>query len=158
MCVTTDSDDAHFDSAIDDMHNPLEHEVHDKGKSDCINNLISITSTKLTQPSIIKSAHERNGEVGLFKLLHSQSLQNSILEWSNNANARTTHFEMTAKEFSIFTGLELAMLLHKCDNVKDYWSTKLFVGDTSFSEYQSRNRHLKMRCNIKLQSNFDDAT
>ena len=54
MCATADSDDVCFDSAIDDMCNPLECEVHDKGKSDCINNLISITSTKLTQHHALK--------------------------------------------------------------------------------------------------------
>ena len=79
MCIATDNDDAYFDSVIDDMYNPLEYEIHEKGTSDYINNLISITSTKLIQLSVIKSAYERNGEVGLFKLLYSQSLQNSIL-------------------------------------------------------------------------------
>ena len=79
MCIANDNDDSYFDSVIDDMYNPLEYEVHEKGKSDYINNLISITSTKLTQPSVVKSACERNGEVGLFKLLCNDSLQNSIL-------------------------------------------------------------------------------
>ena len=65
---------------------------------------------------------------------------------------------MTAKELSVFTGLELAMTLHKCDDIKDYWSTKLFIGDSSFSKYQSRNRHLEIRRNIQLHPNFDDAT
>ena len=158
MCIANDDDDTYFNGVIDDMCNPLEHEMHEKGTSDYINNLISITSTKLTQPLAIKTAYETNGEIGLFKLLYSQSLQNSMLEWSNNVNARTTHFEMSAKEFSIFAGLELAMSLHKCDNIKDYWSTKLFVGDSSFSEYQSRNQHLETRRNIQLHPIFNDAT
>ena len=63
-------------------------------------------------------------------------------------NARTTHFEMSAKEFSVFLGLELAMSLHKCDGIKDYWSAKSFLRDSSFSECQSHNRHLKTRHNI----------
>ena len=74
MCMSNDNDDTYFNSAIDDMCNLLEHELHEKGTSDCINNLISIASTKLTQPLAIKTAHERKGEIKLFKLLHSQSL------------------------------------------------------------------------------------
>jgi len=79
MCIATDNDDAYFDSMIDDMYNPLEYEIHEKRTSNYINNLISITSTKLTQPSVIKSAYERNSKFRLFKLLYSQSLQKNII-------------------------------------------------------------------------------
>ena len=119
MSSDCDSDD-YIDSVIDYAYDPLDYEMHEPGKSGYIDNLIAMSSMKFSQPTIIESAHEKNGEIWLFKLLHSDSLQNSILKWSNDANARTTHFEMTANELEIFTGLELVMTFHKCDNMKDY--------------------------------------
>ena len=78
--ANNDDYESYFDSVIDDAYNPLQYEIHEPGKSDYINNLIAMSSTQFTQPVIIESAYERNGEVGLFKLLYSDSLQNSILE------------------------------------------------------------------------------
>ena len=76
-----------FDSVIGNARDPLECEIREPGKSDCINNLIAMSSMQFAQPVVIESTHEQNGEVGLFKSLCSDSLRNSILEWSNNAHA-----------------------------------------------------------------------
>ena len=74
---------SYFDSIIDDAYNPLQYEIYELGKSDYINNLIAMSSTQFTQLVVIESAYERNGEVRLFKLLYSDSLQNSILKNKN---------------------------------------------------------------------------
>ena len=88
--------------------------------SDCINNLFAMSSLDFSQPKIVESAHEKNGEIGLFELSHSNSLQNSMLRWSNDISTHAACFKMPTSEFETFAGLELAMAMHKCDNIKDY--------------------------------------
>ena len=51
-------DESYYDSIIDYIYNLLEYEIHEPGKSDYIDNLIAMSSTKFTQPTI-REAVER---------------------------------------------------------------------------------------------------
>lgn len=66
--------ESYFDSILDNLHNLLQCEIYELGKSNHINNLIAMSSTKFMQPDIIESLRERNGKIRLFKLSYSDSL------------------------------------------------------------------------------------
>ena len=55
-------------------------------------------------------------------------------------------------EFNAYLGLEVAMLLVKFSRMKDYWSSKLFLGSSDFADTMSRDRFLMIRSAIVLKT------
>ena len=52
---------------------------------------------------------------------------------------------ISKKYLDTFTGLEKAIILHKSNAVKDYWSIKLFIINISNKNYSSYGKYLDMK-------------
>ena len=52
-------------------------------------------------------------------------------------------------DLDVFIALEMAIGLRKNNKIKDCWSKKEFLGDSSFQKCQSCRIHLKIRSNMQ---------
>ena len=127
----------------------------DQTENAYVKELTCKSQIKMKQPNIAKNAYEKYGPFGLFKLFYTDSIRDTIWEWTNNHFARTGACKISKIDLDVFIALEMAMGLRKNNNIKDYWSKKEFLGDASFPKYQSRRIHLRIRSNIQTHSPTD---
>ena len=78
----------------------------------------------------------------MLKLFYSDAVRDAMWEWTNDHFARTGTCKMSKMDLDAFIALEMAMGLRKNNNIKDCWSKKEFLGDSSFQNHQSRKKHL----------------
>ena len=152
-CVV--KDDEHYEQIIDDPCNPNEHQPTEAHDSNCIKKLIEVSSTTMYNYVHEENVFTNKGEVGLFNLFCNDSIKNSVFEWTNKGTeALCSPYRTTKHDLGLFTDIEFAMSLNPLPDIKDHWSSKIFVGNSVFSTFQSRNAHLDTRHNVEFHPVF----
>ena len=88
-------DDEYHEGILEDPCNPNDYQSIENADSKCIKYLIEIINIETCKSKIVENAFESRGEIGLFELFCNPSLEDSVLEWTNNDFARPTHFRTT---------------------------------------------------------------
>lgn len=102
----------------------------------------------LLQEQRIKSAVDNRGPFGLFSLFVPFATLERIRLCTNASQQLGT--AITSREMSTFFGLFSAMSLIRLRQIKHYWSTKMFLGQSDFKALMSRNRFEAIRGAIRL--------
>ena len=120
------------------------------------------TSLFLLQPDRAKYAYAKDKKYGLFSLFVTKSMFNCIRVWSN-ANLKAKGMKPTsAAKFKAYLGLELATSIVHMNDLKQYWSNKIFNGQHDFKETMSRDDFLHIRSNLVFYNpkmyNYEQAS
>ena len=106
------------------------------------------TDLFLLQAERAKYAYEKDGKYGLFTLFITKSMFNCIRVWTNaNLKAKGMKTVCSAK-FKAYLGLELATSLIHMNDLKQYWSNKVFQGQQDYKDTMSRDDFLNIRSNL----------
>ena len=103
----------------------------------------------------LRKAFTENQEYGLFSTFFTKSLMKCILNWTNEKLKTTIELidmkTITSLELEAYIGLEMAMSIIQLNDMKDYWSTKMFLGCEMFTKTMARDRFLAIRSRIQIK-------
>ena len=97
-----------------------------------VRNLKSSCGLHVMKPKICKNSWCCENHEGLFKIFLNNSFLYCVYKWTNIELEKNGHNQMSRKEFNSYIGLEIAMSLNSFNQLKDYWSTKTFLGNIDF--------------------------
>ena len=78
-----------------------------------------MSNTTIANVPHAKSADKKENEFGLLKVLCTDNLSHSMLEWTNTHCDQVGETQVTKTDLDTFAGLEMAMALSKEDTIKD---------------------------------------
>ena len=73
-----------------------------------------------------------------------------MLEWTNINLLMKSEKLIDEDMLNAFFGLEIATSIVKMNCLRDYWSTKLFLGHQDFSKVMGRDRFLSIRSGLRI--------
>jgi hypothetical protein len=134
-----DNDDFHHDDPFDVIELE-EQEMRDAvNKNDYIAGWIAATKSKLLLEDTVKQKFDLKKERGLFHLFLNESLFRALWHWTKcrleerGSDASSVPYE----KFMAYVGLEVAMSLVSMSEIRDYWKTGRFQGQSDFRDTMS---------------------
>ncbi len=109
------------------------------------------------EKSLVKREYEERKELGLFHLFLNRSFLECIRKWTNAELSKKGKKKVSTEIFNAYIGLELAMSIVQLNNMHDYWSTKMFLGNEDFKRIISRDMFKEIRSNLKFYPEYDHA-
>jgi hypothetical protein len=103
------------------------------------------------QEARVCKAFQASRALGLVNQFLDKTLLRAIQTWTNDVLRARGKVKACDNEFNAYLGLEIAMSLVKFSRMKDYWSSKLFLGSSDFANTMSRDRFLTIRSAIVLR-------
>lgn len=99
----------------------------------------------------VRNAFQTRRALGLVNQFLDRTVLGAIRTWTNDVLRARGKAKASKNEFNAYLGLEIAMSLVKFSRMKDYWSSKLFLGSSDFADTMSRDRFLTIRSAIVLR-------
>ncbi|KAK1941088.1 hypothetical protein P3T76_007794 [Phytophthora citrophthora] len=87
-----------------------------------------------------------------FLFFFSREFRDSLLLWTNKMLKEKGKQEATVFELDAYIGLEIAMSFNPVTQMKELWSTKLFMGQPDFGSTMSRNRFESIRARFQIHA------
>ena len=140
-------DDADFDITIDptllqdDFYRDQEEESCSSGEEegldddppcDYTEDLRDKSDLKVLRESQARAAYEQSSILGLFHLFLTKSWFSAMKQWTNQKLASKGKKKISQEQFMAYIGLEVAMSFVKLNQVKDYWTDKMFIQQKDF--------------------------
>ncbi|OWY92437.1 hypothetical protein PHMEG_00038571 [Phytophthora megakarya] len=116
-----------------------------------------------SEVDVTTSAHRRTGNVYVDSLIRDSGLhivrefftrefRDSLLLRTNKMLKEKGKQEATVFELDAYIGLEIAMSFNLVTQIKELWSTKLFMGQADFGSTMSRNRFESIRARFQIHA------
>ncbi|OWZ20040.1 hypothetical protein PHMEG_0005611 [Phytophthora megakarya] len=113
-----------------------------------------------SEEDVTTPAHQRTGNVYVDSLIRGSGLhivrerefRDSLLFWTNKMLKEEGKQEATVFELDAYIGLEIAMSFNPVTQIKELWSTKLFMGQADFGSTMSRNRFESIRARFQIHA------
>ena len=121
-----------------------------------IQHFITDSGLHLLRDNQTRSAFVKGRERGLFHLFLTQGFLTNMKIWTNEKLRMKHHTPMSREFFLAYLGLEIASSLCPALCLKDYWSSKAFVGNRDISSVMGRDAFLRARANIKHYPEYND--
>ena len=123
-----------------------------------IDNQMASSDLHLHNPSKCKEEFLDSGPLGLFFLFipkrfidrYMFKATKELLE--SKESGQKTNFVLTNKAFRCVIGLDIAMSLCNNTAMKELWSTKMFMGSSSFASTMSRDNFVRVRGSLQIYS------
>ena len=106
------------------------------------------SNLKVLRPKVVKSLVDSGNKLGLFNLFFPKAYINKIRVWTNQKLQSNGHTSVSSAQFNAYLGLELATSIVGMNRLKQYWSTKMFLGHKDFQRTMSRDTFLRIRTPI----------
>ena len=108
------------------------------------------SNLKVLRPKVVKSLVDSGNKLGLFNLFLPKAYINKIRVWTNQNLQSNGHTSVSVVQFNAYLGLELATSIVGMNRLKQYWSTKMFLGHKDFQRTMSRDTFLRIRTHLSL--------
>ncbi|KAK1935572.1 hypothetical protein P3T76_010267 [Phytophthora citrophthora] len=115
-----------------------------------VDNLTRDSGLHIVREKEVTAALKGRGELGLFSLFFTREFRDSLLLWTNKMLKEKGKQEATVFELDAYIGLEIAMSFNPVTQMKELWSTKLFMGQPDFGSTVSRNRFESIRARFQI--------
>ena len=116
--------------------------------SDNLLHLTNHSDLKILQEGCVKMAYANNKHLGLFPLFITRHLLAIICQRTNEALIESQQATISEIKFQAYIGLELAMSIIPMNQIRDYWSQEMFLGQEDFKKAMSQNNFLQIWQNI----------
>ena len=103
------------------------------------------SNLKVLRPKVVKSLVDSGNKLGLFNLFLPKAYINKICVWTNQNLQSNGHTSVSSAQFNAYLGLESATSIVGMNILKQYWSTKMFLGHKDFQRTMSRDTFLRIR-------------
>jgi Transposase IS4 len=111
----------------------------------------------LKKTLVQQRVYENRNEKGLFHLFLNQSCLEGIRVWTNAELLRKGKKKVSKEMFNAYIGLDLAMSIVHLNDMHDYWSTKMFLGNDDMKRIMSQDRFTEIRSSLKFYPEYDHA-
>ena len=108
------------------------------------------SNLKVLRPKVVKSLVDSGNKLGLFNLFLPKAYVNKICVWTNQNLQSNGHTSVSLTQFNAYLGLELATSIVGLNRLKQYWSTKMFLGHKDFQRTMSLDTFLQIRTHLSL--------
>jgi hypothetical protein len=147
-------DDAEFDITIDltllqeDFCHDQEDEsclsgegegLDDDPSCDYVEDLCNKSNLKVLRESQARVAYAQNSSLGLFHLFLTKTWFSAMRQWTNQRLSANGKKKISQEQFMAYIELEIAMSFVKLNQVRDYWTDKIFFQQKDFQSVMPRN-------------------
>ena len=150
----SDEDDDERSTSLEAVQVDPKERTKLSNSNEYIRKRVSETKMHILQDQTVRNAYESRQELGLFQLFLQRSFIECVRQWTNKNMERkgqcTDDVEIRSEELYAYVGIEIATSLIKMNDLKEYWSTKLFCGHLDFQKVMSRDRFLKIRSLLQI--------
>ncbi|RLN37861.1 hypothetical protein BBJ28_00000464, partial [Nothophytophthora sp. Chile5] len=135
---------------LDDSEGENDEETHTPAETAqaYIEKLSSESGLHLLQEGRVRQAYTESAERGLFGVFVTEQLKDKWRAWTNAVLSARGAPPVTVSELDAYLGLEMAMSLCPMTDIKEFWSTKLFLGQRDISDTMSRSRFQSIRASL----------
>ena len=108
------------------------------------------SNLQVLQKKKVINAYKSDGELGLFPCFLTKSWFEAMQIWCNQKLADKGEKKVSFEKFMAYVGLEIAMSFISLNDIKEYWSSQMFLGQADFKNVMSRNEFQVIRANVSL--------
>ena len=123
-------------------------------ESPYLNALFKGSKLEVMNKKMIFKKYKAYGPGGLIEVFLQPRFVRAILLWANQSLHRKGKLEISCHELKSFISLEIAMSIVRINKIKDYWSNKVFLGNSDFKNIMSRDKFCYIRSNIMFHPPF----
>ena len=110
---------------------------------------------KILQPGLVRAALKRSDkEMGLFHLFANRGFLEGVRKWTCESMIEKHQEPPSSSKFNACIGLEIATSVARCNDIKDYWGQKMFLGCPGFSAVMSRSDFQRIRSGLTLHPKY----
>ena len=157
-----EDDNEEDDNLITNLHRDGKVRLRDiksaQRENQYIDNQIASANLYLHNPKACQQAFLESGPLGLFFLfIPKRFIDGFIFKAMKEAleakqSGQRTKIVLTTKALCCVLGLDIALLLCNSTQMKELWSTKLFLGSSAFSSTMSRDTFVTIRGSLRIYS------
>ena len=115
--------------------------------------LVRDSGILVRQEGLVRQAFDKRREAGLFQIFLHRSFFECIQQWTNKFPVRKRKYSI--EDVKAYIGLEMASSIVRMNDLKDYWSTEIFLGNHDFQRVMSRGKFLQIRSELRLYPFYD---
>lgn len=117
--------------------------------------LMNSTGLEILKKNLVHREYEERKEQGLFNVFLNQTFVECVRLWTNVELFKKGKKIVSKELFNAYIGLELAMSISKLNHIRDYWSTKMFLGNVDFKRIMCRDRFKDIRSSLCFYPEYD---
>ena len=119
-----------------------------------MNALFKGSKLEVMNKKMIFKKYKSYGPGGLIEVFLQPRFVRDILLWTNQSLHQKGKLEISCDELKSFISLEIAMSIVRINKIKNYWSSKVFLGNSDFKNIMSRDKFCYIRSNIMFHPPF----
>lgn len=93
----------------------------------------------------------------MFNLFLTKSFIECLCTWTNQEILHKGKYRATYSQLLAYIGLEISMSINQLNDIHDYWSSKMFLGNTDFQKVMSRDLFKNIRYSLKFYTEYDHS-
>ncbi|POM66310.1 Hypothetical protein PHPALM_17848 [Phytophthora palmivora] len=117
-----------------------------------VDELIRDRGLHIVRKNEVKAAYKERWNLDLFSLSLTKEFRESLRTWTNKMVKDKSKPEATVYELDAYIRLEIAMSFNPVTEIKELWSTKMFIGQSDFASAMARNRFESIRVRFQVHA------